>query len=133
MTVEASMKYASIWLLNPMVANISTRGSSEGLVVVFVIALLATNLERKISLAGLLLGFGVHLKIYPFIYAASAFWWLGPSLAHMYREGDWSTKAQAFFTPQRLVLAREALISFSVLNAVIYYLYVCLRTANDLR
>lgn len=125
MTVEASMKYASIWLLNPMVANISTRGSSEGLVAVFVVALLSAVLDERASLAGLLLGFGVHFKIYPFIYAASAWWWLGPGPAEMLQqEGDWIKKLKPLFTPQRVALAREALISFSVLNAVMYYLCV---------
>lgn len=122
-SVEASMKYASIWLLNPMVANISTRGSSEGLVVVFVIALLAAILNHKISAAGLLLGFGVHFKIYPFIYAASAWWWLGPGPAEILNhQGDQIRKLKLLLTPQRVILAREALISFSVLNAIMYYL-----------
>lgn len=75
---ERSMKLASIWLLNPMVANISTRGSSEGLLAVMVVALLWAALQRRLAAAGCLLGLGVHFKIYPFIYAASIFWWLSP-------------------------------------------------------
>jgi len=35
---QYALKYASVWLLNPMVANISTRGSSEGLLCVLVMA-----------------------------------------------------------------------------------------------
>lgn len=125
MSTEASMKYASIWLLNPMVANISTRGSSEGLVVVFVIALLSAVLDRKISLAGLLLGFGVHFKIYPFIYAATLFWWLGPAPIKILRSAEsWSKKLKMLLTAERIVHAREALLSFTVLNAVMYYLCV---------
>jgi phosphatidylinositol glycan class M len=77
MPVDRALRFASIWLLNPMVANISTRGSSEGLVAVLVVALLWAALERRVALAGALLGFAVHFKIYPFIYAASIFWWLG--------------------------------------------------------
>jgi phosphatidylinositol glycan class M len=40
MSTKRALKFASIWLLNPMVATISTRGSSEGLLGVMVIALL---------------------------------------------------------------------------------------------
>ncbi|EEP77532.1 conserved hypothetical protein [Uncinocarpus reesii 1704] len=68
MDVTRALKYASIWLLNPMVATISTRGSSEGLLGVMVIALLWAVLQRRVGLAGCLLGLGVHFKIYPFIY-----------------------------------------------------------------
>jgi GPI mannosyltransferase 1 subunit M len=71
-----ALKYASIWLLNPMVATISTRGSSEGLLGVMVVALLWAVTQRHIPLAGFLLGIAVHFKIYPFIYAPSLIWWL---------------------------------------------------------
>ncbi|KAL4907706.1 hypothetical protein BDW74DRAFT_147997 [Aspergillus multicolor] len=76
MSPERALKYASFWLLNPMVANISTRGSSEGLLGVLVVALLWAVLNRRIYLAGVLLGLGVHFKIYPFIYGVSMLWWL---------------------------------------------------------
>lgn len=73
---ERAVKFSTIWLLNPMVATISTRGSSEGLLGVLVIALLWAAVQRKIVLTGLLLGLSVHFKIYPFIYATSLLWWL---------------------------------------------------------
>ena len=40
MSIDRALRFASIWLLNPMVATISTRGSSEGLLGVMVVALL---------------------------------------------------------------------------------------------
>ncbi|TAQ91150.1 hypothetical protein B7494_g506 [Chlorociboria aeruginascens] len=74
MGMERALKFASIWLLNPMVATISTRGSSEGLLGVMVVALLWAITQKRMLLAGVLLGFGVHFKIYPFIYAPSIMW-----------------------------------------------------------
>ncbi|POS85168.1 hypothetical protein EPUL_002136 [Erysiphe pulchra] len=68
--------YASVWLLNPMVATISTRGSSEGLLGALVITMLWAVLQRRVILAGFLLGLAVHFKIYPFIYGSSIVWWL---------------------------------------------------------
>ena len=76
MSLERALKFASIWLLNPMVATISTRGSSEGLLGVMVVALLWAVMKRRIGLAGVLLGIGVHFKIYPFIYGPSIVWYL---------------------------------------------------------
>jgi len=120
MSVERSLRYASLWLLNPMVANISTRGSSEGLLAVIVVALLWSVLQRRIVLAGVLLGFGVHFKIYPFIYASSIWWWLGSDAI---REDDnsFAARAKAFFTKERRTLALEALGTFAILNSVMYY------------
>lgn len=76
MPLPRACAFASIWLLNPMVAAISTRGSSEGLLGVLVTALLWAVLERRVLLSGLLLGLGVHFKIYPFIYAPAVVWWM---------------------------------------------------------
>ncbi|KAI1823197.1 glycosyltransferase family 50 protein [Xylaria intraflava] len=76
MPLDRACRFASIWLLNPMVAAISTRGSSEGLLGALVAALLWAVLERRVLLSGLLLGLGVHFKIYPFIYAPAIIWWM---------------------------------------------------------
>ncbi|OQO12879.1 hypothetical protein B0A48_02343 [Cryoendolithus antarcticus] len=116
MPVERSMQYASIWLLNPMVANISTRGSSEGLLAVIVIALLWATLRQQILLAGALLGFGVHFKIYPFIYAASIYWWLGDP-----RQKPLSMSN--LLNGPRVKLAVTSLSMFMSLNAVMYWMY----------
>jgi GPI mannosyltransferase 1 subunit M len=81
MSYQRSLKYASIWLLNPMVqtkrtmadqvAVISTRGNAEGLLG-FMTCLLIYLIQRGYPLlTGLLLGFSVHFKIYPFIYTPS--------------------------------------------------------------
>jgi phosphatidylinositol glycan class M len=126
MSEERALKYASIWLLNPMVATISTRGSSEGLLGVFVTALLWAVLAKRIMLAGFLLGFAVHFKIYPFIYATSIVLWLGSN----YDAGRGDNKpiatsspmayVQGFLTPQRITLAFSSLVTFMGLNVVMY-------------
>lgn len=59
---------ASIWLFNPMVITISTRGSSESLLAVFVMLFVYLLLKRQYLLSGLFYGFAVHLKIYPIVY-----------------------------------------------------------------
>ena len=120
---EKALKYASLWLLNPMVANISTRGSSEGLLAVLVITLLWASLERRIELAGVLLGLGVHLKIYPFIYAASIWWWLGNNDATTRFSLDLANM-KAIFTRDRIRLAVFSFSSFMILNGLMYYLCV---------
>ncbi|KAH7079095.1 PIG-M-domain-containing protein [Paraphoma chrysanthemicola] len=129
MTEERALKFASIWLLNPMVATISTRGSSEGLLGIFVTALLWAVLSKRIAIAGFLLGFAVHFKIYPFIYATSIVWWLDDQT--LGKKSNTSPKSAssptdkilAFLNRQRLALAVYSLITFGALNGVMYAMY----------
>lgn len=117
--MERALKFSSIWLLNPMVANISTRGSSEGLLAVLVVALLWATLSRRFVLAGALLGFGVHLKIYPFIYAASIFWWL-ESPDRKSSNSSLTAWALALINRERMHLAISSFVTFMACNLVMY-------------
>jgi phosphatidylinositol glycan class M len=110
--------FAAVWLLNPMVANISTRGSSEGLLGVMAVGLLLAALRRRIVLAGCILGFAVHFKIYPFIYASSLVLWLDDGDG---REGK-TLKDQVlgFITRDRIVLALSSFLTFMGLNLLFY-------------
>jgi GPI mannosyltransferase 1 subunit M len=125
MGAERALKFASIWLLNPMVATISTRGSSEGLLGVMVIALLWAITQNKISLAGVLLGLGVHFKIYPFIYAPSIIWWLddeqiGKGKARSTKRSSIFDIAIKFCNGPRIKLAVISLLTFMLLNTLMY-------------
>jgi phosphatidylinositol glycan class M len=127
MSIEQSLKFASIWLLNPMVAIISTRGSSEGLLGVLVVALLWAILQRRVYLAGFLLGLGVHFKIYPFIYAPSIIWWLDEE--HRWSQQPASSRPTAvrdnslvkrFLNVSRIKITVTSLITFMILNIFMY-------------
>ncbi|PGG96962.1 phosphatidylinositol glycan, class M [Blastomyces parvus] len=128
MDMPRALKYASIWLLNPMVATISTRGSSEGLLSVMVIALLWAVLERRVALAGALLGLGVHFKIYPFIYAPSIIWLLEEDEGATEEPVDFSllsiiNRLRSFLNPSRILLTLTSLSVFSALNLSMYVIY----------
>ena len=134
MGTDRALKYASIWLLNPMVATISTRGSSEGLLGVMVVALLWAVLSRRIMLAGVLLGLAVHFKIYPFIYGVSILWYLDtPATSVSKKEPDPSKEKlaaasikqsiRAFVTPNRIILLASSLLTFMALNVCMYAIY----------
>ncbi|KXT03638.1 hypothetical protein AC579_1589 [Pseudocercospora musae] len=121
---ETALKFASIWLLNPMVASISTRGSSEGLLAVLVVALLWATLKRQIVVAGCLLGLGVHLKIYPFIYAASIALWLDRGSDK--QSGVARPRFQnllALVNRDRIVLAISSFVTFMAFNIAMYSIY----------
>lgn len=134
MTSDRALKFASIWLLNPMVATISTRGSSEGLLGVMVVALLWAVLSRRIVLAGVLLGLAVHFKIYPFIYGVSILWYLEPQATSVPGKGSGASEKKsaaasvlqsllAFLTPARMILLASSLSTFMALNIFMYAIY----------
>jgi GPI mannosyltransferase 1 subunit M len=122
LTRERSLKYASVWLLNPMVANISTRGSSEGLLCVLVMALLWAFETHRISTAGVLLGAAVHFKIYPFIYGMSMLWAL-PNTTPWTKNTSWIHRCVDFVTNDRLTLVTTSLTTFTALNLLMYGIY----------
>ncbi|VUC35796.1 unnamed protein product [Clonostachys rosea] len=127
MTLERSGAFAALWLWNPMVATISTRGSSEGLLGVLTTGLLWAVEQRRTSLAGVILGLGVHFKIYPFIYAPAIIWWLDAEQTSgvVNRKKDSSIKDRLlnFITFARIELAITSLATFMLLNILMYSIY----------
>ena len=135
MSMQRALKYGCIWLLNPMVATISTRGSSEGLLGVMVVALLWAVMRRRLTLAGVFLGLAVHFKIYPFIYASSIIWYLDTPHARSKVNASSETVSSRgkhmailqpvldFLTPDRLTLTLASLSTFAILNAIMYSIY----------
>lgn len=126
MSTNRALKYASLWLLNPMVAIISARGSSEGVLAVIVMALLWATLNRQHILAGFFLGFAVHFKIYPFIYAASISWWLFSKQREIQQvslERVIKDLPKLFNRPQ-IEFTASSIVTFAALNAAMYLMFV---------
>lgn len=123
MPTSRALKFASIWLLNPMVATISTRGSSEGLLGVMVVALLWAAIREQSTMAGILLGLGVHFKIYPFIYAPSLLLYFAFPDGRSVFSTHPATIIQRLLSRHCLQLTVFALTTFLSLNATMYYIY----------
>jgi len=132
MTSGRAIRFASLWLLNPMVAQISTRGSSEGLLGVIVMILLWTALQKKFFLAGCVLGFAVHFKIYPFIYGVSILWWLDSrQFGVLHRDLSPWQSFTSFVNSARLVFAFASAIVFIVLGALMTKMCVRIKEATS--
>ncbi|KAK9372366.1 PIG-M-domain-containing protein [Lipomyces chichibuensis] len=114
---DRALKFASVWLLNPMVATISTRGSSEGLLGAMVIALMWAVYEKQIVLSGLLTGYAVHFKIYPIIYVPSILWALDSSPSIL------GNGILRWVNKDRVKFALSSVITFTTLTAAMYYIY----------
>jgi len=64
---------ACAWLHNPLVMNISTRGSAESIIVALVLLTIHLYQQKVFILTGLVYGLAIHLKIYPLIYCLSLY------------------------------------------------------------
>ncbi|RXW22797.1 hypothetical protein EST38_g3047 [Candolleomyces aberdarensis] len=79
--------YSAVHLLNPLVFSISTRGSSESVLSLFVLATLDAALRAEWDWAAVLLGLSTHWKIYPVVYGVSALGVISASSTNQARRG----------------------------------------------
>ena len=61
--------FSALYLLSPLSANVSSRGSSDSLICYLVLHILRLLIEEKEVMAAVLFGLAVHLRIFPIIYA----------------------------------------------------------------
>ncbi|KAG0315317.1 hypothetical protein BGZ99_007528 [Dissophora globulifera] len=69
MSESRAVKFNAIWLLNPMVANISTRGNAESVIGAMVLGSFYLIMKRRIGWGAFFYGLSVHFKTYPIIYS----------------------------------------------------------------
>lgn len=61
-----------IWAVNPIAANICTRGSSDSISNVAMLCFITTILHKKIFTSAFILGFLIYWRVYPIIYLPAA-------------------------------------------------------------
>ncbi|KAF8212051.1 GPI mannosyltransferase 1 [Mycena galopus ATCC 62051] len=71
--------YSALHLLNPLVFTISTRGSSESVLSLFVLLTLYAALKGRWDAAAVALGLSTHWKIYPVVYGVACLGVIGGS------------------------------------------------------
>lgn len=65
----ANIYYVAFWVFNPLVINMSTRGSNDNMISFLVFVSVYFILREQYIIGGILYGLSVHFKIYPIIYA----------------------------------------------------------------
>jgi len=109
-----------ISLLNPLTIVLSTRGSSDIIVLFLVLLSLWLLLSNKLILSALIYGLSVHFKIYPIIYSVPICLFLNRKLGKLER---------SFWNPFWLI-TKERILFFGIagsvflsLLALFYYMY----------
>ncbi|TPX31352.1 hypothetical protein SmJEL517_g05286 [Synchytrium microbalum] len=108
---------AGIWSLNPFVATISTRGSSESLAVCLVLWAVYLSLVKRWKMSAVVLGVAIHFKIYPVIYGAPCLVSLKPDGAGV--EGTW----RDVMTLKRVQFVAICSGTFVLLSLAMYTVY----------
>ena len=105
---------AAAWLYNPLVMNVSTRGSAESLIVTLVLATLHLYHKRVFFLTGVFYGLAIHFKIYPIIYCLSLYVPLthGSGLLSLFSVNT-----------ARVRLVTATVLTLASLTALFYHLY----------
>ena len=105
-----------LWNLNPFVAAISTRGSSESVVILFVLGALYLMMRERWRLAAVILGVAIHFKIYPIIYGISFLVYCNRQDSSRYGP----TGAEPTKTRRQVVFFVICASTFFILSSVMY-------------
>ncbi|RKP06571.1 GPI mannosyltransferase 1 [Thamnocephalis sphaerospora] len=121
----AATRWTALWMLNPFVATISTRGNAESLLGALVLLVLYLLARRRDVAAAVVFGIAVQLKFYPIIYALPFWCLLDDAYTGTRREPvrHLADQVRRFFSWPRI---RFGLVSggvFLALSAAMYALY----------
>ncbi|ODV95805.1 hypothetical protein PACTADRAFT_41132 [Pachysolen tannophilus NRRL Y-2460] len=105
---------ASIWLLNPVVITISSRGNSESLLIALIMmAIYFLLVVRNYYLSGFFLGLSIHFKIYPFIYLTSILFYLTGQRHQIYN----------LINEKSIKFSVSCIVTFFTLTSIMYYYF----------
>jgi len=113
------MMLASIWLFNPMVITISTRGSSESVLTVFIMIFVYLLIKKHVVLSGIFAGLAVHFKIYPIIYIPTAIIYLSSAQNNQ----GFTSQLTSYINKKSISFIVSSALSFLTLGAIMYTIY----------
>ena len=121
----STITFVALWLFNPMIIAMSTRGSNDNIISLLVFIALHFILKRHYVLAGFFYGLSVHFKIYPIIYSFVLFFFIDCdhtkiAAGHPYKA---IISKAGFFTRDRLVFTFVSAATFIGFTGLFYAIY----------
>lgn len=112
----------AICLLNPLTIVLSTRGSSDIIVLFLVLLTLYLVLRKKYLLGGIVFGLSVHFKIYPIIYSVPLLFYISRT-HNIIKNFEFITSPFSIITKPRLTFFISSALTFLSLLSLFYFLY----------
>lgn len=119
-----STAYVFLWLLNPFVINVSSRGNIDSLMSLLVLLCLLFMLTDEIGKSAFCFGLSVHMKIYPLIYLFAFLIFLEKKNSFDgLKNRQYLTILEDFFTKRSVKFATISFSTFAALTGIFYILY----------
>ncbi|KAJ7219442.1 glycosyltransferase family 50 protein [Mycena pura] len=116
---DLATRYSALHLLNPLVFTISTRGSSEAVLSLFVLLTLHLAMNERWDAAAIVMGLSTHWKIYPVIYGVACLGVIGNS---EHAQG-WTAYARSMVNSRTIRFATLSAFTFFCLSAACYLVW----------
>mmetsp|Transcript_53372 Transcript_53372/g.134010 ORF Transcript_53372/g.134010 Transcript_53372/m.134010 type:complete len:425 (-) Transcript_53372:66-1340(-) len=128
LSAQHSILWSLLWLFNPMVINVSTRGNAESIICALVLGTLYCLLQRRLFSASVLYGVAVHFKVYPIIYVPAILLFLDEhyvSKQPPHPSNTWRlwSRITCLFNRYRILFALVSFLSFALLSLSMFALY----------
>ncbi|KAJ5070504.1 pig-m mannosyltransferase [Anaeramoeba ignava] len=136
----ATILISSLWLFNPIIINISTRGNAESIVCLLVVLTIYLLLSQLVFLGSIIFALAVHFKIFPILYALPFLLMMDdnyskkpankdsnnrndPKNSETKKSKNFFMSILSFFNRNRLEFGFVSAITFLGLTALFYYIY----------
>ena len=114
-----------MWLFNPIIIAMSTRGSNDNIISLLVFLSVWLLLKRWYIFSGFFYGLSVHFKIYPIIYCFVFYFYIDCGRQMVTKHGlpYRAINFNGFFTLNRIKFTLASAGTFIGFTALFYYIY----------
>ena len=119
-SINAMLWISVLWLFNPMIFTISSRGSCDSVNILLVLLTFYFLLQQQWIRSGIVYGAAVHFRIYPFIYALSFVLFIAHSNTNSLHVPLSKLIYRMILNANVWLFGLMSLLSFSCLNAICF-------------